>query len=177
MERLKILEIGPGEIPVYSISNIVERLKSGYNYFAIDADMKNLQRVADEKPGCAIQGDLAKLPLKDNSVDEIWLMNVFGGLDIRPEKINGSLVYTIGLRRFFEELRRVVRTGGLVNIGEYYKGPDFSKSEFSDIGFEKESFTGSKIWEFLDRNKFESFAYEMVSCLYKNPVFITLKKK
>lgn len=83
-EKEVIVEVGPSMVPAYVISReIRDKIERGASYIAIDYDDKKLETVKREEISKAIAGDLGNLPIKNESVDEMWLLNVFGGLKER----------------------------------------------------------------------------------------------
>lgn len=74
-----IIEIGPQTCPIYIGSREIEQqIKDGASYIGIDVSEEDLRTVNRERVGRAIAADLAKLPLRDNSVDQMWMLNVMG---------------------------------------------------------------------------------------------------
>ncbi|MBR9701409.1 hypothetical protein GOV13_00640 [Candidatus Pacearchaeota archaeon] len=175
-----LLDIGPRPQPAYWISkDVKKRLQNGWNYFGMDIGIEDLERAANENPGYALQGNLIKLPIKNNCVDEIWLMNVFGGFVNPPKKRNGSTTYTIGFNfgEILKDLGKILKTGGKILMGEYYRGPDLSKYDFSDTGFEAEIFNNGDAEKFLERYRFSMAHSETIKKWSENPVFVELRKK
>jgi hypothetical protein len=89
------------------------------------------------------------LPLKSDSVDQIWLMSVFGGFHTVPEKLpDGTSQYTLGLNGAFQELSRVAKRGGKIYIGELYAPMDeeslmwLTDIDYSDFDLEKKIYKG-----------------------------------
>ena len=175
-----IVEIGPGINPVYWISEDIS--KDNQVYVGIDISKKALK---ENITGSEIQGDLESLPLKPESVDEIWLMNVFGGIIIYDASIHGEeytwpsrdksgqLIIPSQYLQYFIELARVLKPGGVVHIGEYYD-PDetewIREVNYENLGLEKEVFTGKK------RHKIPSSLLSMFLDHRPDCFFMILKK-
>ncbi len=124
-KRLFIVEIGPAGLygsgtAVKNWSQKVERdLRAGALYLAVDTSKANLDKHQECEIYDAVVGDMAKMPLQDGSVDQIWIMNVFSDLEFRPEiKPDGTHSYTFNRDKFFRELSRVIKEKGEIVIGE-----------------------------------------------------------
>src|SRR3989344_255103 len=87
-EKELILEIGPGSTPIYQRSEkILQMIQEGVRYVAIDVDKEKLVQVKSrDEVFRGVSADLAKLPLKEASVDQMWMLNVFGGLENLPDE-------------------------------------------------------------------------------------------
>ncbi len=176
-----IIEIGVGRYPVYEYSaKLDEEIKNGAEYIGVDLSQKELE-VVKERTDKAVIGDLGKLPFKDNSADEIWLNNVFGG-GIKPifwRNSEGSWSHILGADKYFKELARVTKPGGEVIIGEYiYPVWEVDKIigwDFKEFGFDKEVFDGENFNVFLEKHKINSHLGEGGNA--KHPFFMVLKKK
>ena len=156
-----IVEIGPGYNPVFELfrNETFENIGSGSRYIAVDCDQNVLQRFRDHygQKGGALEGDIRDIPLPDESADQVWLMNVFGGFQNRPKKLpDGTLQYTIGLGWVFEELARIVRRNGVIYIGEIYPPCGnvswLADEDFSDYGLEKIAHKGhDEVKSFMEK--------------------------
>lgn len=151
---MTIVEVGPGSAPLYNRSwDARERIEKGAAYIGIDLDPRN---VKDIHRGYGLCGTLPTLPLVANCADEIWLLNVFGGLNNRPAMQDGRFVYQLSAYPYFEELNRILKLGGKTYIGEWC--PPISHSvnwlhegDYSNLGFEKEVYIGERFEEFVKR--------------------------
>lgn len=126
----------------------------------------------------AIQGEFPHLPLRDASVHELWLLNVWSALrhhthDL-PKSIDDVQVY-------FAELARVLEEGGKVHIGEFYKPNDRIKTlrwlcdaDYGQFGFSKEVYDGR---EAMERFRVEHSIDRFVLHKSVHPFFVTLTKK
>ncbi len=69
MPKDLIVEIGPGLLPLTSVSeNILERIKTGSSYVAIDCDEEKFRingKIRTLEGGPIVIGDLANLPLQN----------------------------------------------------------------------------------------------------------------
>jgi hypothetical protein len=109
-----IVEIGSSYNPVFELfrNETFENIGSGSTYIAVDCDPKALQEFRNRygQKGRTLEGDLRDIPLPEESADQVWLMNVFGGFQNTPKKLpDGTLQYTLGLGGVFEELTRIVK--------------------------------------------------------------------
>ena len=129
-EQQTIVEIG-ANYPIYEMfegNESMRKIKEGAPYIAINYNKEDLKTVKENKLGQAIVGDIKELPLKNNSADQIWLMNVFSDFQhILKKQPDGSKGYTMGLDDVFKELARVVKPGGKIIIGEVY--PPITKTK------------------------------------------------
>ena len=154
-ESQTIVEIGPNWNPVYKLfeDEILQKIGAGSTYIAIDCSEEELGKFKkypddpDEKGRHAIVGDLRALPLKDGVADQIWLMNVFGGLENRAKKLpDGTLRWEMGISGVFHELARVMKQKGKIYIGELYhpsgKIDWLTDEDYSIFGLEKKVYNG-----------------------------------
>lgn len=177
-----IVEIGPGGCPVRgSFLEVSKQVTDGTAlYFAIDRYTDNTYI----KP--SIRGCIDSIPLLSGKVDELWLMNVFaelclhGVFDHYPTREHGELVIPSWNRGYFDELSRVLKPGGIINIGEYYD-PDLVKwltaVNYRDFALEKAVFTDAGVSKFLEKYP---MIPELVSIFFRPPrpdtFFMTLTK-
>ncbi len=179
-EKPLIVEIGPDNFPVYRFSNrLAEKIEAGALYVGVDVEENSLEELKRE--GVTVKvGDLGHIPSLDDSVDELWLMNVFGGFRNIPEKTpDGILHYSSGSKRYFDEMTRVLKKHGVIYIGETYpreggKGSTdwLMSSDYHCFGLRKEVFSGSRVGEFLMRHGIDDiYIYRA-----ETPFFITLEK-
>lgn len=141
-----IVEIGPAENPFYRLFGR-ERIDQDARYIAIDSDLEKLRILDLHDKRHAVGGDLRDLPLQNNSVDHLWLMNVFGGFQNRPRRLpDGSLEYSLSLSDVFQELARVMKERGKIYIGELYPPigdiSQLADKDYSDFGLEKKVYKG-----------------------------------
>lgn len=155
---MNIVEIGPNRIPVYAYCQYVaDKLSMGATYLGIDIkeeDLKDLFRpLRIPNVPMLICADLKHLPLPDNFADEMWLMNVFGGLVNKPKRLpSGGTVTHLGLGQFLDEVTRVVKPNGTVVIAEYYKhngGLWLTAKNYSDLLVRTASYAGNQLPDFF----------------------------
>jgi hypothetical protein len=120
-----IVEIGPSSNPAFNLfsNKTFDNIGNGVTYTAVDCDPKALEEFKHYygDKGEILEGSLKKIPLPENSADQVWLMNVFGGFQNPPQRLpDGTLQYTLGLGGTFEELTRITRIRGEIYIGEIY---------------------------------------------------------
>ena len=140
-----ILEVGPGDVGISNFSEeVFKSLKNGAVYVTIDYFRDCLPSV--HTVGDCVVGDLIDLPFKNGSIDQAWLMNVFGAGDRRRRDADYHSYELWDL--FFSELARVLKPGGSAIIGEYNtpavellgKNIDPLGYDVSKLGFETEIF-------------------------------------
>ncbi len=88
-EKFTTVEIGPDGLPIYKLfknNETMKRIDEDVSYIAVDCDENGLKGYNALEKGEAIVSDLKNLPLKDNSADQIYLMNVFGNFKKIAEK-------------------------------------------------------------------------------------------
>jgi SAM-dependent methyltransferase len=146
LKTYTIVEIGPSSNPVFRLfrNETFENIGSGSTYIAVDSNPKELQKFRDSygQKGNTLEGDLRDIPLPEESADQVWLMNVFGGFQNIPMKLSdGTLQYTLGPSGLFEELARIVRRNGVIYVGEIYPPMGdvswLADEDFSGYGLEK----------------------------------------
>ncbi|MBI2196854.1 hypothetical protein HYU45_04590 [Candidatus Daviesbacteria bacterium] len=178
-----IVEIGPGDAPVLdSFREVTSRVAGGTaKYLAID---KYKPRDSLLRPKLFVQGAISSIPLLSDTVDELWLMNVFAVLRLKDDFDCSPVRNQSGIssqdRHYLGELARVTKLGGIINIGEYYN-PDIVKwlmeIDYKDFALEKTVFTDVNLAEFL--KKYQMIP-ERVSLFFKPPYpdtfFMTLTK-
>lgn len=119
---MNIVEFGPGYTPAFRYSEHVEdRLDAGANYIGIDVSRSDIKEIKRREGVSLVVGDLGKIPLKANTADELWLLNVFSGRLINNPTIlpDGRSITVLSVRRFFEEMVRVLKPNGNIIIGEW----------------------------------------------------------
>lgn len=137
LESKNILEIGSGILP---------RIRqNGEKYIAIDWDYDDLlcgksdfkrgkEKLISDSLFVCVQAE--NIPIKDGSIDEIFVSNVFG----YPSRTRENSFF-----RILEEICRVLKNDGLVKIVESYSPYDENrlKQLFSRQGFSfvKSSYT------------------------------------
>lgn len=160
IEKQVIAEIGPGFNPVHKLfkNEIFEAIGKNSTYIAIDCDPEELKHFKDHfKEGYPVEGELRRLPLKNDSVDQMWLMNVFGGLKSVPQKLpDGATRTIIGFAGIFEELARVVKKNGKIYIVEIYPPIGnvlwLADKDYSNCGLEKNVYKGrDEVVSLLDK--------------------------
>ena len=173
-----IVEIGPNLNPIPELSQkILERIEAGSPYIAIGCDEEEIIPSARNKafPGPAVVGDLVDLPLQDGVAGEIWLINVFGRLELAPN---------VNIDKCFQELARVTKAGGKVIIGEFsprsgaldeFEYRDLITNDYHKFGFEKTVFQGQNFQNFWRQNQIPMSVLETVKP--ENPFFLVLAKK
>jgi len=191
VENQTIVEIGPSINPIFELfseNKTFKKIGKGLRYIAIDCDKKELKKfkkLFNKKEYEAKIGDLRDLPLKSDSVDQIWLMNVFGGFQNNPKKLpDGTLQYSSGYYDIFQELSRVLKPKGKVYIGELAppigKGVEWLTDEdYSGFGLEKKVYKGYKeVKSFVERMGGEAIRYGLPYFGRPNSLFfIELIKK
>jgi len=124
-----ILEIGPRMNTADAIfKDVKKKIEQGAVYVALDSKAENLRETKSEGKTNLILGDLRDLPFSDSSINEIWLINVFGLIEKKPKldkdgkplqrNIGGS-IYP-GIKDYVRELARVLKPGGKIVVGEYF---------------------------------------------------------
>lgn len=110
-----VLEIGPG--PGYFTIEVARMAGPAGRVVALDLQRGMLEmlreRLAEEAvhPAQMILGDATRLPLADSSADVAYLVAVLGEIPDRPAAL--------------AELRRVLKSGGLLGISETLTDPDY----------------------------------------------------
>lgn len=177
VENGVILEIGPGVVSAPTVSEeVFERLKNDELYIGIDYFAGQLPK--HPKFGEYVAGDLIDLPIRSNSADQIWLMNVFGEGDHKWRSVDYD---EWELRdRFLHELSRVLKPDGTVIIGEYNTPAVWLlDKDLKKFGFKKEVFLKEKVWEFIEKYRITN--EWVIRCFGQlqmgaEPFFIALKK-
>jgi len=154
-----IVEIGPNHLPVYRIFNeeSIQAIGKDASYIAIDINQEELEKARIGDRGQGVIGDIRELPLADDSADQIWMMNVFGGFENRPHHKDGKSVYNLGLNDVFKEMARVIKTKGKIYIGETYAPMRgnlewMADEDYSEFGLEKEAYKGAEaVRNFLEK--------------------------
>lgn len=172
----RIIEVGPFDKPMVLASQDVQsRFKLGAAYIAIDPFPTHIAPAVGRIPNLYfVQGELQSLPLGREIADEIWVFNVFGFGDgtLRENDARfdneGNIVQLLGrVDDFLSELRRVVKPGGVVYIGET-SGTSAKWLKDFDMGpysFEKKLYWGKgKVLTFFDEHKINNkFSIDPVS--------------
>lgn len=187
-EQSKILEIGPEMLPVHELfqNEILNKINKGASYIAVDYDKDNLLANRNQIKGEMAAVNLDNLPFKSASIDQIWLMNVFGNYQLIPKKVGNKKIYSLSVAPAFQEFSRITKTGGKVYIGELWppaksvnwlKEADFSEFQFKKILYEQ----GHGLEEFVKRtSKNESvqgvLLGEIENAYNYKPFFIELTK-
>ncbi len=186
-ENKVIVEVGPNACPVFvSFDNhFLKNIGDSVSYFAFDSDLDEIEkfkRYYSEK-GTISQCNIRDFPLLNESVDQIWFMNVFGDFRDLPRKLPcGALQYTLGVGEIFQELHRIIKKDGVIYIGEtYHPMRDVSflvESDFSDFGLEKKIYLGvHESLEFIkNMGGGEGFGFFDITKNYI-PFFVELRKK
>ena len=192
-EQKYILEIGVGNFTVYRLSEKVEeRIESGHVYIAVDKYPEGLKSGDVRNPTIA---DIGALPFSDGSIHEMWLMNVFSGLDLdiysqdenafMRSVLRGSAQSPEVSKRvesIFHELGRVLDGKGEINIGEFYAriGDDLSwmrNISYSRFGMRGTIYEGENLKIFLRQHNFEEFMLEEIERYpERKPFFLKLTK-
>jgi len=135
-----ILEIGPGTFPILKVSEKVkQKIAKGAAYVGVDLgedgriDTERFNR-ATASHGKIVIGDLKSLPIKSDSANEIWALNVFGKLEREVNK----------KEKYIQELTRVLKSGGRVIIGEYY-GSAISTAWLANFDFDEYGFISTRL--------------------------------
>lgn len=154
---MNIVEFGPGYTPAFHYSEQVEeRLDAGANYIGIDVSRNDIKEIKRREGVNLVVGDLGKIPLKDNTADELWLLNVFSGrLVSNPTRLpDGKSITVLGIRRFFEEMVRVLKPNGTIIIGEW--APRIGKidwireADYEQYGLSKLVYEGETLQDFAN---------------------------
>jgi ubiquinone/menaquinone biosynthesis C-methylase UbiE len=132
----RLLEIGPG-IGYYSV-DAARRVGPSGRLFCLDIQGEMLRDTrrrlsAANLAADAMQASALALPLRDRSVDRVFLIAVLGEI---PDRSAG-----------LAEIRRVLRVGGRLSVAELMPDPDFIpratlRRELSAAGFVEESTRG-----------------------------------
>ena len=159
--RKIIVEVGPGNLPIHRLSPVI--LEEGSIYVGIDNNGDIFKNTLQKyyRVGGEIIGDLTRLPLQTESVDEAWLLNVFGEYAARRlpfysvvyKDSNNRPVLSTSIMIFLKETARVLKLGGKAYIGEYYTPAAFlTEVDFKNFGLDSEVFSGDRIKDFLKRH-------------------------
>lgn len=172
-----IVEIGPGHNPISSLSDSI--VGSDDVYICIERSpfiLKSQQ----------VRGDLAHLPLKDESTDQIWAMNVFGEqhadfpavYDPFYSQFREKLILPRSTEVFFLEMARVLKPSGKVFIGEIYTPPPLlPEVDFSFYGLSKEVLIGDSYDRFVEVHKLGKIKETMIEFSGRDAYFLILTKK
>ena len=147
-EGMSVLEIGPG--PGTFTFEAARRIGEQGNLFAIDIQPSIVSRLGHRlrvkgmtnvTPGVA---SAQELPFSDNAFDRVFMVGVLGEI---PEK-----------RTTLLEVKRVLRNGGLLAIGEILPDPDYPRRKSvirwcSDSGLEFVAANGAIIHYLLTFKK------------------------
>jgi ubiquinone/menaquinone biosynthesis C-methylase UbiE len=190
IENQTIVEIGPGINPIFELfeNETFKKIGKGSKYIAIDCDQEVIKKLKfqnsfKQKGYEAMKGDLENLPLKNDSVDQIWLMNVFGNLQNNPKKLHdGTLQYSSSAHGIFQELTRVVKPKGKVYIGEIILPVKdvawLLNADYSGFGLEKKVYKGDKeAGSFMEKMGGMPITYFLKDKHNYLPFFIELTKK
>lgn len=177
---MNIVEIGPGLLPIHQRSDVVREAVRGGMYTAVEISRnKTHPSVWEVVNGRFIEADVNRsLPLKRESVDQIWLMNVLGfGFTYVPRvsKDGRTTTWSMGYDEVFRKLARAVRPGGQIIIGETYTPTRVGSLDFSEFGLETELFIDERFHEFIERYGFHSHEHNYGSRREK-PYFLVLTK-
>lgn len=161
-----IVEIGPagqygsGTPASHFSRRVRDNIDQGALYIGVDSKEEDLKKFMQSQTleydvQQALVGDMAHLPLADESADEVWLINVFGNLDIRPEvTADGTRTWRINMQQFYRELARVLKRQGEIIIGELghpvggIGATDYLKNvDFEQFGLEKHLYIGENLVE------------------------------
>jgi ubiquinone/menaquinone biosynthesis C-methylase UbiE len=110
----KVLEIGPGS-GYYSLE-VAKRIPNG-NLSLLDIQEEMLNKSTKKLQAAGIsnftthQSDGKALPFAANSFDAMFLVTVFGEIEMRDS--------------FLSEAHRVLKIGGILSITEHHPDPDF----------------------------------------------------
>jgi len=152
---MNIVEFGPGYCPAFHYSeHVEERLDAGANYVGIDISRNDIKTIARRDGVNLVVGDLGKIPLQDNTADELWLLNVFSGRLVNsPTRLpDGTSRTILGVTRFFEEMVRVLKPNGTIIIGEW--APRIGKidwiheANYEQYGLTKQVYEGETLQDF-----------------------------
>jgi len=189
IENQTIAEVGPGTLPVFYIfdNENFRNIGKDSKYIAIDCNQEELDKFIKhfkEEGREAKLGDLENLPLDNDSVDQMWLMNVFGGLESPPKILpDGTRQWTLGVQGIFKELARVVKQNGKIYIGEIYppKGEvtGLIDKDYTKFGLEKETYKGPEETEsFLKKMGGNNAIIDHMKCDTNKftPFFVVLTK-
>ncbi len=187
--RSVILEIGPNRSPVYKLKRESPSLNT---YFNMDDNIEALNQVRIRwATGREVLADMYRaIPLKEESVDEIWLMNVIGenGIDgynyFEPLMLrSGREVFSRPACILFQEMTRVIKNTGTIYIGEYYTPPQpswLTDRDYSQFGLQKKVYMGERACRTFQR---EHKLGNEISFGFKDPkqggnksFFLVLKK-
>ncbi|OGD85447.1 hypothetical protein A3B51_02110 [Candidatus Curtissbacteria bacterium RIFCSPLOWO2_01_FULL_41_18] len=172
-----IVEIGPGHNLISSFSDSI--VGSDDMYICIERSPFILKSPQ-------IKGDFAHLPLKDESADQIWVMNVFGEhyaafpavYDPLYSHFQKRLILPGSTAVFFLEMARVLKPSGRVFIGETYTPPPLlPEIDFTPYGLSKEVLNGDLYDRFVEEHKLGKINDTMVHFSGKNAYFLILTKE
>lgn len=152
---MNIVEFGPGYCPAFHYSEHVKaRLHAGVNYVGIDISRKDIKEIKRRERVNLVVGDLGKIPLRDNTADELWLLNVFSGRLVNsPTRLpDGTSITALGTRKFFEEMVRVLKPNGTIIIGEWAPRIDkidwIREANYEQYGLTKQAYEGETVQDF-----------------------------
>lgn len=133
-----IVEIGTNMVPLsYFSTNFKEAIKKDALYVGIEKVESELQNAYKEDIDNFVVGDLKNIPLKDNTVNQLWLFNVFGSKNI---SIYDAL----------KEMSRVLKIKGEIIIGETYTPKEsLLHVDYEQYGFQKKILLGKEFVDFL----------------------------
>ena len=160
-ERKIIFEVGPQLEPITSYDEQKDNL--GYLFPVLDKD-RFLNGSHRNQSGLEIQGELASLPLKSASVDEIWMVNVFG--EIYAETIFNNLprlfygaedkIQPAEWDKYLSEVARALKDSGSISLVETYSPPPpkmLASRDLSKFGLKKEVFYGYDIYKYFSEKR------------------------
>ncbi len=138
LQKKIILEIGHGGVPFMNPKLLEKILGEGKVYIGIDIEpeaVDSLKSLKEVFKGNIVnlQGSAENLPLKDNTVNKIYLYNFFGdpriGLLQTPlNDIEVNHQFEI-MKKYFSELVRVLKPEGEIYLVEIYTPPPILKNE------------------------------------------------
>jgi ubiquinone/menaquinone biosynthesis C-methylase UbiE len=163
-----ILDIGPGPNNADNLFRLVkEKIEQGAIYIALDFDETKLKDARDNEHRNMALADAANLPFVDNSVDEIWLINVFGLLEKSLKRdVKGNLANSqFGGKQYnqvsdyIKELDRVLKPNKKIIIGEYFTPQNRTNQQLMGMNYENFGLrsryyqNGAGLDEYLDELK------------------------
>ena len=196
-----IVEIGPagmyglGTVATSWSRKIEEDINKGAIYIGLDAKPEELKRHSKDNIYLPVAGDMGKMPFPDNSVDQIWIMNVFSGFHHLPDLVKGEdgrvhQVWVSGISKYFQELSRVIKPDGKIIIGEFgvpIGGPGavdylLDNTDYSRFGFLVNIYVDDNLKEGLKENGFNENLGEIAKSVNEKadenlrPFLLTLSK-